>query len=78
MNKRSAHRSAHEWKSVVAEFHRSGLSVQAFCSQNHLALATFNKRGNSSSINFILCVKQAAAEIFCPLLLMFFVGVRCE
>ena len=43
MAKRSARRTVSEWSDIVADYHRSGLSVQAYCIQNELALATFSK-----------------------------------
>lgn len=43
MGKRNPRRSVAEWNDIVTDFHQSGLSIQAYCNQNQLALATFSK-----------------------------------
>ena len=46
MSKRNARRTADEWNHIIADFRRSGLSMQAYCKQNQLAMATFSKWKN--------------------------------
>jgi len=43
MVQRNPRRSAAQWATIVADYDKSGLSVQAFCEQNNLVPVTFHK-----------------------------------
>jgi len=43
MVQRNPRRSADQWAAIVADYHDSGLSIQAFCEQKNLVPVTFHK-----------------------------------
>jgi len=43
MTSRAPRQSADDWFRIIAEFNRSGLSVEDFCSRRGYALSTFNR-----------------------------------
>lgn len=43
MTTRAPRQSAAEWSHIIAQFNRSGISVEDYCAQHGYALSTFNR-----------------------------------